>query len=738
MPERNLITWSSMISMYTQHNCGHEALVLFMRFHKSSIENPNEYILASVLRACVRLRAVEQAIQVHCFVIKAGFEQELYVGTSLMDFYSKNGDIEQARRIFDVLPVKTTHTWTTIIAGYSQSGKCDVSLELFNQMSKTEVVPDGYVLSSVVSACSVLQFLQGGKQIHAYVFRNAIDTDVSVINVLIDLYSKCRRVKIGRKLFDQMPTKNVVSWTTMIAGYMQNSADWEAMKLFYGMTHQGWSPDGYTCTSILNSCGSLQALEQGRQVHAYTIKGNLESDDFVKNGLVDMYAKCSSLAEAKGAFDCMSEHNVISYNAMIEGYTSQGMLSEALHLFQEMRHRLCCPSLLTFVSLLGASALLSTIDLSRQIHGLLVKFGVAVDLYAGSSLVDVYSKCSCIEDARLVFEDMDEKDIVVWNAMIFGYTLNGQGEEALTLFLKLQLSRVKVDEFTFVALLTAASDLASLVHGKQFHNQLIKIGLELEPYISNALMDLYAKCGSIEEAQKMFDATDRRDVVCWNSMISRYAQHGQAEEALRMYERMRAEGIVPNYITFVGVLSACSHVGLVEIGLNFFASMIPEFGVEPGMEHYVSVVALLSRAGRLYEAKEFIDQMPIEPEAIVWRSLLSACRIAGDVHLGRYAAEMAISLNPQDSGSYVLLSNILASKGLWAEVENVRKRMDCNEALKEPGHSWIEVNKAVHVFIAKDKSHNQAESIYSVLNKLTQQIQVVGHMSDMNTFLEFG
>ncbi|PIA48026.1 hypothetical protein AQUCO_01400548v1 [Aquilegia coerulea] len=736
MPERNLITWSSMISMYTQHNCSQEALVLFTRFRICSVENPNEYILASVLRSCVRLRAVEQAIQVHGFVIKTGLEQELYVGTSLMDFYSKNGNIEEARKIFDVLPVKTTHTWTTIIAGYSQSGKCDVSLKLFNQMSKTDVVPDGYVLSSVVSACSVLQFLEGGKQIHAYVFRNGIDKDVSVINVLIDLYCKCHTVKIGRKLFDQMPMKNIVSWTTMIAGYMQNSVDWEAMKLFYEMTQQGWRPDGFTCTSILNSCGSLQALEQGRQVHAYTIKGNLESDDFVKNGLVDMYAKCSSLAEARGAFDCMSEHNVISYNAMIEGYASQGMLSEALHLFEEMRLRLCCPSLLTFVSLLGASALLSTIDLSRQIHGLLVKFGVALDLYAGSSLVDVYSKCLCIEDARLVFEDMDEKDIVVWNAMVFGYALNGQGEEALTLFLKLQLSRVKVNEFTYVALLTAASDLASLVHGKQFHNQLIKIGLELEPYISNALVDLYAKCGSIEEAQKMFDATDRRDVVCWNSMISKYAQHGQAEEAIWMYERMRAEAIEPNYITFVGLLSACSHVGLVEIGLDYFASMIPEFGVEPGMEHYVCVVALLSRAGKLYEAKEFINQMPIEPQAIVWRSLLSACRIAGDVHLGKYAAEMAISLDPHDSGSYVLLSNILASKGLWAEAENVRKRMDCNEVLKEPGHSWIEVNKAVHVFISKDKSHNQAESIYSVLDRLTQQIQVVGHVPDVNTFLD--
>ncbi|KAF9611533.1 hypothetical protein IFM89_032933 [Coptis chinensis] len=732
MPDRNLISWSSMISIYTQHGYGEEALTVFFRFSRFSHENPNEFILASVLRACVQLRAVEQAMQVHGFVIKAGFEQDVYVGTSLIDFYSKNASIGEARMVFDELPVKTAVTWTAMIAGYSQSGKSYVSLQLFNRMRETEVVPDRYVLSSLVSACSVLEFLEGGKQIHAYVLRNGIETDVSVINVLIDLYSKCRRVKIGRRLFNQMPIKNVVSWTTMIAGYMQNSCDWDAMKLFSEMTQQGWRPDGYTCTSILNSCGSLQALEQGRQVHCYTIKANLESDEFVKNGLVDMYAKCSSLADARRAFDSMNGRNVISYNAMIEGYGSQGMLSETLGLFQEMRVRSVLPSLLTFVSLLGLSASLSTINFSRQIHGLIVKFGVAIDLYVGSALVDVYSKCLCIEDARLVFDDIDEHDIVVWNAIIFGYTLNGQGEEALKLFLRLQLSRMKPNEFTFVALVSAASNLASLVHGQQFHNHLIKIGLDLESYVSNALVDLYAKCGSIEDGQRMFDATNRKDIVCWNSMISIYAQHGQAEEALLMYERMRGEGVEPNYVTFVAVLSACSHVGLVENGIHYFNSMMLEFGVEPGIEHYVCVVALLSRAGKLYEAKEFIEQMPIEPEAIVWRSLLSACRLAGDVNLGKYAAEKAISLDPQDSGSYVLLSNILASRGLWGEVEKVRRRMDCSEVLKEPGNSWIEVNKAVHVFIAKDKSHNQAELIYSVLDKLTHLIKGVGKVPDAN------
>ncbi|MCL7028114.1 hypothetical protein MKW94_000290 [Papaver nudicaule] len=435
-----------------------------------------------------------------------------------------------------------------------------------------------------------------------------------------------------------------------------------------------------------------------------------------------MYAKCTSLEDARKAFDIMDAHNVISYNAMIEGYARQGGVCEALDLFHMMRVRSFSPSLLTFVSLLGVSASSSTIELSKQIHGLAVKFGVALDLYTGSALIDVYCKCFCVDDAKLIFNEMTERDIVVWNAMISGYTQSGQSDKALKLFSELLISRIRPDELTFVALVTAASDLASLIHGQQFHSQLIKISLDLEPFVSIALVDMYAKCGSIEEARILFDSINQRDAVCWNSMISRYAQHGHAKEALIMFDQMIAEGIEPTYVTFVGVLSACSHVGLVEVGLNHFESMKSGYGIEPGMEHYACVVDLLGKAGKLHEAKEFIDQMPIEPAAIVWRSLLSSCRMVGEVELAKYAAEMAISFDPNDSGSYILLSNILASKGMWTDVEKVRKKMNSNEVLKEPGHSWIEVNSKVNVFIAKDKAHNQAEVIYWVLQKLTEQI----------------
>ncbi|XP_062097998.1 pentatricopeptide repeat-containing protein At4g39530 [Humulus lupulus] len=727
MPNRNSITWTTLVSMYVQQGFYEEALVLFLEFRRSCDWKASEHVLASIIRGCTQWGWVGQGCQVHGFVIKTGFEQEVYVGTSLIDFYAKQGDIEEARLIFNGLLVRTNVTWTTIITGYVKAGKSEVSLQLFYQMTEANTLPDKYVTCSVLSACAMLKFIEIGKQLHAYVLRMGIEMDVSVLNALIDFYGKCSKVQAGRRLFDHMVVKNIISWTTMIAGYMKNSYDLEAMKLFFEMAKLSWKPDEFACTSVLTSCGSVEALKHGRQVHAYTIKVNLEYNDFVKNGLIDMYAKCYSLADARRIFDGMSDPSVISYNAMIEGYSRQQKLCEAIDLFCSMRHRLSKPGLLTYVSLLGVSAALFNLKLSQQIHCLISKCGFSLDIFASSALIDVYSKCAYIRDARLVFEEMNEKDIVVWNAMFFGYVQRSESEEALKLYFDLQLSGQNPDDFTFVALLTATSVLASLRHGQKLHNQVIKVGLDFDSFITSSLVDMYAKCGSIEEACKTFSYTSWRDVVCWNSMISTYAHHGEAKKALQIFERMINEGIEPNYITFVGVLSACSHGGLVEDGLGYFESM-PQFGIEPGTDHYACIVSLLGRAGKLLEAKEFIEKMSIKPAAVVWRSLLSACRVAGNIELGEYAAEKAFSSNPVDSGSYILLSNIFASKGMWVDVRRVRQKMDFSGVVKEAGQSWIELNNEVHTFVARDTCHTESDTIFSVLDSLMLEMKGVGYV----------
>ncbi|KAI5679658.1 hypothetical protein M9H77_00885 [Catharanthus roseus] len=728
LSERNLITWSTMISVYAQHGLNKEALVVFFNFIRNGVENPNEFILATVIRCCTRLSNVPKGQQVHSMVMKSGFDQHAYVANSLLDFYTRVGDIESAKLLFGDLLLKDVVTWTTMILGFVKSGRGCAALQLFNDMMIANFVPDTYVISSVLAACSTLEFLRGGEQIHGYVFRREVEKDVFISNVLIDFYCKCGRVKTGRKVFDQMADKNVISWTTMISGYMQSSFHWYASNLFAEMNKLSFRPDGYACSSILTSCSSLGSLEQGRQVHAYSLKLNLESDEFVQNGLIDMYSKCSSLIDARRVFDSFTSTDITCYNAIIEGYSRHGMLDEALDLFGKMRLNVISPSLLTYVGLLNLSASTMELKLSKQIHALIVKSGFCLDIFAGSALIDVYSKCSFISDARLVFDEMDERDIVVWNTMIFGYVQESENEEAFGLYLMLQLSGMGPNEYTFVALLTACSNLASLIHGLQFHNQVIKIGLDFDPYIANALLDMYAKCGSIREARKLFDSTGIRDVACWNSMITTYAQHGEAQEALDVFEEMIKTGIEPNYISFVGVLSACSHVGLLEEGFRYFEQM-SSIGIEPGTEDYACLVSLLGRSGKLKEAREFIEKMPRQPSSIVWRSLLSACRLTGNVEMAEHAAKMAIAIEPNDSGSYTLLSNIFASKGMWIDVKKLREKMDNSGVVKEAGCSWIEMNNKVHAFVARDESHNEAGLIYFVMDSLIQ------HMKGMETCL---
>ncbi|KAI6695912.1 hypothetical protein NL676_023622 [Syzygium grande] len=289
---------------------------------------------------------------------------------------------------------------------------------------------------------------------------------------------------------------------------------------------------------------------------------------------------------------------------------------------------------------------------------------------------------------------MNNRDIVVWHAMFHGYNQQMENEETFKLFSQLQLSEQRPNEFTFASLITAASNLASLQHGQQFHSQIIKRGLDFDPFVTNAVVDMYAKCGSIQEARKAFDLVICEDVAYWNSMITTYAQHGEAQAAFQILEELIIAAVKPNYITYVGILSACSHAGLVEDGLLHY-NLVCGLGIEPGTERYACMVSLYGQAGRLKDAVDFIETMPIQPMALVWWSLLNACRNAGDSELGKYAAEMATSGDPKDSGSYTLLSNIFASKGMWFDVKKVRQRMDETGVLKEPGKSWIEANNEI-------------------------------------------
>jgi ATP-dependent DNA helicase HFM1/MER3 len=581
------------------------------------------------------------------------------------------------------------------------------------------------------------------------------------------MYAKCSSLTDARRALDQMPKTNPVSWTVMIAAYARNGNCEEALKLYSGMHLMGFLPDHVTFVSVLPACANLAALQHGRQIHEQVIRSGFQFNLFVGSTLVDMYVKCGSLEDARNVFDKMPQRNVITWNAMIAGYAQIGQVEktlelfwrmplrsavswnviiagfaqnghnkEAFSLFNEMQRTGFQPNQFIFASVLRACASLAELDRGTKIHEEIIRCGFQSDVFVGSALVDMYCKCGNLEDARKVFDKMSERNVVSWTAMIAGYTQNedtaealkifeempkrsvvswnamiagiaqnGHFSEALKLFQQMQLSGVKPNLDTFASILPACANLASIEQGKEVHENIIRIGCQSDVFVASALVDMYGKCGSLDDACRAFRNIHRHNVVSWTVMILGYAMHGYADEALQLFEKMQNSGTNPDSVTFIGVLSACCHAGLVDDGWKYFDLMSQYYHITPLMEHYACMVDLLGRAGYLYEAQDFIENMPIKPDATVWGSLLGACKIHANIDLGEFVANRLFELDPADGAPYVLLSNMYAEAGRWDGIINVRKIMKDRQVKKKPGCSWIEINSRVHSFLVGNDSN---------------------------------
>jgi pentatricopeptide repeat protein len=491
----------------------------------------------------------------------------------------------------------------------------------------------------------------------------------------------------------------------------------------------------FSLSSILRVCAALPASEQGKQVHTQAIKTGFESEIFVASALVDMYPKCGSMEDASKVFDSMPDRDIVSWTAMMVGYAQNGYAAEALRLFCQMQDAGMKPNRFPIASVLSGCAGLGALEQGKQIHTHILKVGFDSDMFVDNALVDMYAKCGSIEEAQQLFDGMSDRDVVTWNAMIAGYAQNEHGEEALKLLHEMQWTNLKPNIFTFGSVLKACASLAALESGQRVHALVIKSVIKPNAVIGCALVDMYARCGSIENAREVFDTWPKEDVVSWNAMIAAYAQHGRGKEAIQVFEEMQLLGIKPNEISFVSVLFACSHIGLVVKGWYFFNSMNRDHDITPGVDHYVCMVDLLGRSGHLDEAEAFVNSLPFEPNVLVWKTLLGACRVHCNIEIGKRAAEHILRLEPEDHTTYILLSNIYASSNQWDDVAKVRKMMRERGVKKDAGCSWIEVKNRVHTFIAGDKSHPEAEKIYAMLETLTMQMKKAGYLPNMRYVL---
>ncbi|KAK6118418.1 hypothetical protein DH2020_047835 [Rehmannia glutinosa] len=653
----------------------------------------------------------------HAHILKTGaFPACAFLSTALLNFYAKCHLFLEAHLLFEEIPCKENAvSWNILINNFSQMGLAHYSfsaLRLFKQMLQYRSLPNSHTFAGVFSAAAVLEDAVMAHQAHCLVVKLVDSGDVFVYSSMLNVYVKLGFLGEGRKVFDEMPVRNSITWSTMISGYASQRLANEAFGVFREMLSGGEEEiNEFVFTSVLSAFTSPEFVIKGKQVHCLAIKNGLTEIVSVGNAVVTMYAKCGSLNDAVKVFEFLTDKNSITWSAMITGYAQSGDGEKALVLFEKMHFSGMKPSEYTLVGVLNACSDTEEINIGKQVHAYLVKSGFEFQMYIMTALIDMYAKCGLIVEAQKGFDYLDEADLVLWTSMIGGYVQNGDNENAVNLYCRMQIEGIAPNELTMASVLKACSSLSALEQGKQIHAHVVKNGFTLEVPIGSALSTMYAKCGSLEDGYTVFKRMPGRDVVSWNAMISGLSQNGLGFEAIELFEEMQLEGAKPDDVTFVNILSACSHMGLVDRGWEYFQSMSTKFNIVPKVEHYACMVDILGRAGKLNEAKEFIETANIDHGLYLWRILLSACRNHRNYEMGAYAGEKLVELGSQESSAYVLLSSIYSALGRLDDVERVRRVMSMRGVSKEPGCSWIEVKNKVHVFVVGDMLHPEIKDI---------------------------
>ncbi|KAF5746027.1 pentatricopeptide repeat-containing protein [Tripterygium wilfordii] len=555
-----------------------------------------------------------------------------------------------------------------------------------------------------------------------------------MVTKLVNACSNIGDICYARKIFEEFFEPDVFLWNAIVRCYSRHGL-FAATLAMYSRMQRAWvSPDSFTFPIVLKACSALAALEMGKRVHGQVFRHGFGSDVFVQNGLVAFYAKCSQIRHARIVFNGLCDKTIVSWTAIISGYTQNGHPIEALRIFSQMRKMNVKPDWIALVSILRAYTDIEDLEQGKSVHGCVIKMGLDLEPDLLISLTAMYAKCGQVAVARSFFDMMKVPNVILWNAMISGYAKNGYAEEAVDLFHDMVSKNIKADAVTLSSSILACAQLGSLKLARGMEDYVSRSEYRDDVFVSTALIDMYAKCGSVDSARVVFDRMLDKDVVVWSAMIVGYGLHGRAQEAIDLFHAMKQVGVCPNDVTFIGLLTACNHSGLVEDGWQLFHCM-RDSGIEPRHQHYACVVDLLGRAGCLGQAFRFIMNMPIEPGISIWGALLSASKIHRHVALGEYAAERLFFLDPYNTGHYVQLSNLYAAARMWDQVAKVRVLMREKGLNKDLGHSLIEVNGKLEAFRFGDKSHPRSKEIFEELEQLERRLKDAGFVPHRESVL---
>ncbi|XP_024521304.1 pentatricopeptide repeat-containing protein At3g09040, mitochondrial-like [Selaginella moellendorffii] len=666
-------------------------------------------------------KTLESVKKVHSQATADGHASEVFVATSLVDVYCKCGSLREARLVFDTVPNPTLISWTTIILGHADNHEGELALELYERMLERGFTPNYVTYVAALKACSSLAdkeaavpvegkvvklgALAKGREIHRHACQSfCAQLHIFVANSLVDMYAKCGSLEESRTVFESIPNKSVVSWTGMILGYAENGDGKTGLELYKRMQEEGCAADAIAVVAAAKACSSMAAKEEARMVEGRRIKSkslekakeiylqareHVELDSSVGASLVDMFAKCGSTTDAREVFERMPRREVASWNCLIMGHAESGEAKIALEQYQRMIEddRVVADGV-TYVAALKACACLNggkdgddslevKLQASKTIHARAVRAGFELHALVANTLIDTYAKAGSMSDSWRVFESMESQSAVSWTAIVSGYARAADGKLALESYRLMveELDGVKLDAASFIAALKACRAEAAVESGRTIEAQARAAAASLIPTVANCLIDFYGKCGSMVEARQVFDSMNSSDrqLITWNSLIDGYSRQGDFDRVLELFEEMQRQLFEPNDVTFVSILAAASHAGLVDRGKECFESMSSRHGIVPGVKHYACMVDLLGRANRLDEALETASSMPYTSNSVVWMALLSACHKWKNVRIGQVAFESLLKVERNPVAACVLMSNLYAGVGMWEESRAVKE-----------------------------------------------------------------
>ncbi|KAH6785550.1 hypothetical protein C2S51_038005 [Perilla frutescens var. frutescens] len=619
--------------------------------------------------------------------------------------HMRNGQFDAALRLFNSMPRKSTVSYNTMISGYLSNGKFQMAQQLFDEMPVKELVTRNIMISGNIKNKN----LRAARRL----FDEMPVKDVVSWNAILSGYAQNGFLDEARRVFDVMPEKNEISWNGILAAYVQNGKIEDARRLFESKEH--WAVVSWNC--LMGGYLKKKRLIEARQVFdRMPIR-----DEVSWNTIITCHAQNGNMEEARKLFEECPTHDVITWTAMVSGYIQNGQFQEARRIFNEMPEK----NVISWNAMIAGYVQSKNMDLAGELFEAMPCRNIS----SWNTMITGCAQNGAIDKARNLFDRMPHRDCISWAAIIAGYAQNGDSEEALRIFIAMIRDGERLIRSAFTTVLSTCADLASFELGKQIHGIVIKAGYEFGCFVGNALLSMYCRCGSIKEAYEVFEGIEDKDVISWNTIIIGYARHGFGQEALQYFESMKQSSIQPDEVTMVGVLSACSHTGLVDRGRHYFYSMSQDYGIVANPKHYTCLIDLLGRAGRLEEAQNIMKSMPFEPDAATWGALLGASRIHGNTELGEKAAEMIFALEPWNSGMYVLLSNLYAASGRWEDANKMRLKMRDTGISKTTGYSWVEVLNKIHTFSVGDFTHPDSDNIYAFLEELDLRMKEAGYVS---------